>query len=102
MLSTASPAQPSHRMAHTSRPGSLTCLHFRTSSAIAPDTLISGAQTIMHGTKVCLQDTDMVVLGSLEHLFYLPTDFALVPNQGYNGWAYNAGSARVCCMPVCP
>ena len=56
----------------------------------------------MHGTKVCLQDADMVVLESLEHLFYLPTDFAMVPNQGYNGWAYNSGSAGVCCMPVCP
>ena len=44
----------------------------------------------------------MVVLESLEHLFDLPTDFALVPNQGYNAWAFNSGSARVCCMPLLP
>ena len=37
----------------------------------------------------------MVVLESLEHLFYLPTDFALVPNQGYNGWAFNSGRTRL-------
>ena len=38
-----------------------------------------------------LQDTDMVILQDLSHLFSLPTDFAIVPRQGHTDFHYNQG-----------
>ena len=99
LLCSARPVQPSPATAW------LTDADLAAAPSAVPDPALPSVlthQLRMQSTKLCLQDADMVVLESLEHLFCLPTDFALVPSQGYHEWTYNSGGARVCCMSVCP
>ena len=47
--------------------------------------------TGLYPVPATLQDTDMVILQDLSHLFSLPTDFAIVPRQGHTDFYYNQG-----------
>lgn len=47
--------------------------------------------TVFTPVSAGLQDTDMVILQDLSHLFSLPTDFAIVPRQGHTDFYYNQG-----------